>query len=256
MKDRRHRNRTVSSDDLTGFTQSLHDLLLRDTSVNVHDDDETSPKTVLLVCRDSVAKKWGPRWLNEAGLRATFAPDTVDALSTARSIHPHVIVLDAGLRDRDGFLLFDQLNDAADIEAPIIALCSGNKEVTDAMDAGVYEIARKPFDWRLIANRARIAAGAQDNAHKLAVARDSLQQALAIADSARERLRSRESFEPVTGLPNKAKFIELVGRGMIAADRDNTALAVIAISFNRFRLVAEALGQENVDKVLSNIGGC
>ena len=41
---------------------------------------------------------------------------------------------------------------------------------------------------------------------------------------------------------------------MSAADRDGTALAVFVIGFNRFRLVIEALGQENADLVLAEIG--
>ena len=120
-----------------------------------------------------------------------------------------MIIVDAGLKDRDGQLLFDQLTAAADVEAPIIALCAGSREVTAAMDGGTYEIVRKPYDWRLIANRAKKSALARSGAQRLAEAQDSLGKALSVAESARERLRSRESIEPVTGLPNRSKFLDL-----------------------------------------------
>ncbi|MBT8080682.1 MAG: EAL domain-containing protein [Gammaproteobacteria bacterium] len=256
MKDRRHRSRLPGgSDETANFTQTLRSLSETGTSADAHGEFGEPPQTALIVCRDSAARKWGPRWLRDEGLHAAFAPDVADALSTARSICPSVIIVDAGLKARSGELLFDQLTAAADVEAPIIALCAGSRDVTAAMDGGAYEIVRKPYDWRLIANRAKKTAQARASAQRLGEAHDSLNKALSVAESARERLRSRESFEPVTGLPNRSKFLELLGRGMAAADRDNNALAVVVIGFNRFRLVIEALGQDNANLVLAEVGG-
>ena len=83
---------------------------------------------------------------------------------------------------------------------------------------------------------------------------DDQSEALNVAEGARQSLRSHQSFEPVTGLPNKKKFIDLLKRGMHAVDRDSSVMAVFAIGFTRFRLVVEAMGQENADAVLTEIG--
>lgn len=88
----------------------------------------------------------------------------------------------------------------------------------------------------------------------LAESTEALSKALEIANNARETLRSQQSFEPVTGLPNKSKFIDLLRRGMRAMDKESGKLAVVVVGFTRFRLVIEAMGQEQADQILTQIG--
>ncbi|MDH3434838.1 MAG: bifunctional diguanylate cyclase/phosphodiesterase, partial [Gammaproteobacteria bacterium] len=150
--------------------------------------------------------------------------------------------------------VFSALADAADLAAPIIVMCASSRETAAALEAEVFDVVRKPYEWELISRRARHASRQIAMEKQLADSRDSLTKALTLADAARQQLRSRESFEPVTGLPNKTKFIGLLKRGMHAVDRDGTKLAVFVIGFTRFRLVIEAMGQEKADNVLTQIG--
>ena len=110
--------------------------------------------SALLICRDSAARKWGPRWLKDCGFEAIFPVKLTHALETAKTLTPTIIIVDAGLRDQNKAPLFETLLYAADIDASLIVLCSNAREVDAAMDAGVTDIVRKPFDWRLIARRA------------------------------------------------------------------------------------------------------
>jgi GGDEF domain-containing protein len=48
--------------------------------------------------------------------------------------------------------------------------------------------------------------------------------------------------------------MDLLRRGMAAVDRDGSALAVFVVGITRFRLVIEAMGQEQADKALSRFG--
>ena len=89
---------------------------------------------------------------------------------------------------------------------------------------------------------------------RLARRETTLHKAIEFAENAREQLRSRDSYEPVTGLPNKAKFKEILSRGMRAVDRDGNALTVFIVGFTRFRLVVEAMGQQTADMLLAQIG--
>ena len=254
MSDQLRTSRVLQPVDESDLTQSLRRLTVADAVVNELEDQAEQKRSALLICRDSASKKWGPRWLKDCGFEALFPTKLTEALETARTASPTIIIVDAGLRDQKKTPLFEVLLDAPDIDAPLVVLCANAREADAAMDAGVTEIVRKPFDWRLIARRVRQSSNTNSTAKELAIARDSLSEALAVADTARVRLRSRESFEPITGLPNKTKFVDLLKRGMSAADRDGTALAVFVIGFNRFRLVIEALGQENADLVLAEIG--
>ncbi|MDX1516576.1 MAG: EAL domain-containing protein [Woeseiaceae bacterium] len=234
------------------FTQTLRKLTLPSDTVNDELDEQGG--TALLLCRDSASRKWGPRWLSQAGLEPSVPTDPSNALALARSDRPDVILVEAALVGGDGGALYQALLDAADLDALIIVLCTNSREVSAALDAGAFDVARKPFEWRAIASRASYALKLRNRQSMLDASIEALAEALELANVARERLRSRETFEPVTGLPNKAKFMDLLKRGMRASERDATTLAVFVIGFTRFRLVIEAMGQEQADLILTEIG--
>lgn len=210
--------------------------------------------TALLLCRDNDSRKWGPRWLSQSNLQPTVPSDLENALQIARNAVPDVILVEAALLGHDNVPIYQTLLDAADVSSAIFVLCTNAREVSAALDAGAFDIARKPFDWRAISIRASHALQLKNRQASLVASNEVLQKALAIANTARERLRSQESFEPVTGLPNKSKFVDLLRRGMRAIDRDSNTLAVFVIGFTRFRLVIEAMGQEQADLILTEIG--
>ena len=239
-------------DERLNLTQSIRKLSLPEAvNEEIFDDDDG---TALLLTRDSASRKWGPRWLRQAGLRAEIPTDLTGVLVLARRLRPDVILVEAGLLDESQHPLYQALLDAADLEAPVIVLCSSSKELAAVVDTDAFDVARKPFDWQILSRRAAHAWQLNSMQNKLDKSKQALDEALVLADAARQRLRSRESFEPVTGLPNKAKFVDLLKRGMKAVDRDDNRLAVFVVGFTRFRLVVEAMGQDQADLVLAEIG--
>ena len=240
------------SDDKLNLTQTIRKLSIPVSSTDDSHDDEEG--TALLLCRDNASRKWGPRWLRQAGLVANVPADLSDSLQLARELQPDVIVVEAQLQTAQGALLYRDLLDAADLQIPVIVLCASSKEVAAVADTEAFDIARKPFDWQLVSRRAGYAWRLNAMQSKLDARNQALEKALTVANAARERLRSRETFEPVTGLPNKSKFMDLLKRGMRAIDRDKNQLAVFVVGFTRFRLVIEAMGQDQADLVLSEIG--
>ena len=253
MTDKARKPDEVQPESDIDLTQSIRMLSTPAAPADPRGDHDAGPRSVLLACRDSASRKWGPKWLSQEGFDATIVSETDEALRTARSISPCLIIVEAGLRDERGARLFEIFQDAADLAVPVIALCSNAKDVKAALDAGVFDVVRKPIEWHLVGRRARIAAKIHAAQAQLLQAQGIASKALKLADRAREHLRNRESFEPVTGLPNKSKFIDLLGRGMHAAERDNNYLAVFVIGFSRFRLVIEAMGQESADLVLAEV---
>ena len=234
------------------LTQTIKKLSMTvDTAKDALDE---SAGTALLLCRDKDSRKWGPRWVSQSGLQATVASDPANALQLARSMRPDVIFVDAALSGPDGDAAYKTLLDAADLGAAVIVLCSNAREIGSALDAGAFDIARKPFDWRTIAHRAARALALRNRDATINATNHALTEALEVANTARKRLRSQESFEPVTGLPNKTKFTDLLRRGMHAVDRDRNTLAVFVIGFTRFRLVIEAMGQDQADRIQTEIG--
>lgn len=223
--------------------------------VGTRDDGlDVESGTALLLVRDSASRKWGPRWLGQSGLQTTIPSDFSNALEIAANIEPDVVVIEAAIVSPSGKPMYEEMQNQAGFDAPIIVLCSSTRELTDALNAGVIDVARKPFEWQMIANRAKTAWRLKRQQRLLDVNNSSLQKALDLAEATRRTLRSQQTFEPVTGLPNKNKFMDLLRRGMRAIDRDKNALAVFVIGFTRFRLVIEAMGQEQADSILTEIG--
>ena len=252
MTDPTHKSGLSASNKNTDLTQTIRRLSIPAKPAN--DDFEYGCGTALLLCRDDNEKKWGQRWLTQAGLQTSTPSDPVQGLEIARSEIPDVIIVEAGLHDAAGNPLYIALIAAADLTLPIIVMCSNNKETAAALEANVFDIVRKPYEWQLIGRRVRHAVRTSALEMQLRESRESLTKALSVAEEARQQLRSRESFEPVTGLPNKSKFMDLLKRGMNAVSGDQTELAVFVIGFTRFRLVIEVMGQEEADQVLTEIG--
>ncbi|MDJ0748156.1 MAG: EAL domain-containing protein [Woeseiaceae bacterium] len=234
------------------LTVALRQLSIQE--VTVTDAFEEPGGTALLISSDNDAKKWCARWLGRSELQVTVASDPANGLAVARSVRPDIIVVDASINDGANRPVHEALQEAADVDADVIVLCSSNSHVKAALEAGVFDLVRKPFNWQSVAARAFHALQIRNRNAALTEANDALKEALELANVARRQLRSHERFEPVTGLPNRTKFVDLVGRAMRATERDGCNLAVFVIGFTRFRLVIEAMGQEQADKVLSEIG--
>ena len=236
----------------TDITQTIRKLSLPiDTVDNAF---EEPGGTALLLSKDKDSRKWGPRWLKQIGVQTTVASDPANALQIVSETAPDVILVDAGLTGRDGRPLYASLVKDDSVTSLVVILCANGREAAGALDAGAFDVARKPFDWRVISHRARHALSALNKQSTLDATNEALQEALAVANTARKRLRSHESFEPVTGLPNRSKFVDLLRRAMHAVDRDKATLAVLVIGFTRFRLVIEAMGQEQADRILGEVG--
>lgn len=254
MSDSSQPKRTPRAPDSLDLTRSIKRLSIPVDSGKFAISQNNHERSALLVCRDGDSKKWGPRWLKQAGLKTTTISTAGKAHEEVVAADPDVVIVEAGMTDHNGDPLFSVFSQSPVVTAPIIVLCSGSKEMTAALGADVYDIVRKPLEWPLVSLRARHAANFNASAKNLENAQSSLAEAVQIADQARQQLRSRESFEPVTGLPNKTKFIDLLKRGMTAVDRDKNILAVLVVGFNRFRLVIEAMGQDSANLVMTEIG--
>lgn len=68
------------------------------------------------------------------------------------------------------------------------------------------------------------------------------------------RLREYERpIDQLTGMPNRAMFEELLGMSLELAERDGSAVAVVSLGLDGFRLVNEALGSVGGDRVLQMV---
>ncbi|MEL6447343.1 MAG: EAL domain-containing protein [Pseudomonadota bacterium] len=235
---------TMTSIEFTGDSAEEREAMLQ----------AAAPARVMLIVRDREAGHWAPRWLRNAGLEVVLPDDPRHAIADVTSEQPDIVVIDAGLKNAEGQPVYASL--AAD-NAPrpiVFALCKTRRETHAALKARNVDVLRKPHDWEMIARRVAHTGDKIVLERRLAFAEKSLRDAQKFADDARMQLKSRDSFEPVTGLPNRARFKDIVKRSMAAVERDDNKLAVVVAGFSRFRLVVEAMGQQAADQVLLEIG--
>jgi DNA-binding response OmpR family regulator len=158
MTDKAPKSSAVRPEDDLDLTRSIRMLAMPTKPADADEDRNAESRTVLIACRDSASRKWGPKWLRQAGLEATLVSEPDEALSVARSTSPGVIIVEAGLRDQSGARLFEIFQNAADLTVPVIVLCANTKDVKAALDAGVFDVVRKPIEWHLVSRRAKSAS--------------------------------------------------------------------------------------------------
>lgn len=205
----------------------------------------------LLVTRDKLSLQWAPRWLQHVGLDVKSAETTDEALGMASTMRPNVLIVDAALVIDDRESLLGKLRAAHGNDIPLIALCGSNADVDIAAEAEVTDIVRRPYDWSLIARRVVRAVKAHQTLGQLRHAHAQLDE-LNSSTTAAERERAKTAgIDRLTGLPNGEKFRSLLHKATAGRKRSGKDLCLLAIGLDRFRLVNDAVGYENANRLLS-----
>jgi len=105
-------------------------------------------------------------------------------------------------------------------------------------------------------------AGAHDYLMKGNTARllPAIARELREAHMRQERRQADETIQrlaytdPVTGLPNRIRFLELIQTAVAAAQRERRPMAVLLINLDRFREINETLGHNHGDSLLQKVG--
>lgn len=217
---------------------------------------ETYTKTAVLICRDPTSLKWGPRWLEQAGFLTTTVPEPATAAEIVRSLQPSIVIVDAALRDSDGRNLYETLRLCGSSEPiPTIVLCADSREMQSALSFGhISEVVRKPFDWNLVSRRALFATNLSSHIAELIRMRKVLTITQDDAALARRDLERSLERDELTGLDSRPRFRRLLEQSLACNGADTSAQSLLVVRLNRFRLVNEALGHANGNKVLIEIG--
>ncbi|MDH3645658.1 MAG: EAL domain-containing protein [Gammaproteobacteria bacterium] len=208
----------------------------------------------LIATADPVSRVWGPRWLGHTGLEVRLAGSASELESLLDSEQPSLVMIDAALRSDSGERLYARVKDMLCDAVPVIALCSNNKEVRAATNAGVTDIARRPFDWQLIAQRVVHTVRACQERTQLARVRDELESAVRDAHNAHDLFTKTRGLDKLTRLPNRERFRRLLHTAIGVPPSMTHELGVLVLGIERFGTINDAVGQGFGDELLVQFG--
>ncbi len=129
--------------------------LLRTAGAAPADTIPTPRRQALLALPDAGRRKEASAWLAASGFEVTAVEDVGQALDQIGRLHPAVVLADTALRDERGRGLCQAVRQLREGSAvPVLAFCSGSREVAAALEAGASDVLDGPFDGRVAARRA------------------------------------------------------------------------------------------------------
>jgi diguanylate cyclase (GGDEF)-like protein/PAS domain S-box-containing protein len=114
-----------------------------------------------------------------------------------------------------------------------------------------FRMAHRDGNWRWISARGVASRRVGELPHRMAGSLTDVTQ----RKLAETRLLYDANHDPLTNLPNRALFMERLGRALLRNERlQGTRFAVLVIDLDRFKIINDSLGHQSGDALLMEIG--
>jgi diguanylate cyclase (GGDEF)-like protein len=187
---------------------------------------------VLVVDDDRSTRNSLRNTLRRDGFRVEEAADGAQALQMLKRMQPDIILMDAVMPVMDGFTAcarVQELPNGRAIPVLMITALEDNTSVERAFAAGASDYIPKPIHFAVLSQRVR---------------------RIIEANQAEKRIRHLAYNDLLTGLPNRALFMDQLGRRIEQARLAGEAVAVLFLDLDRFKNVNDTLGHDVGDRLL------
>jgi diguanylate cyclase (GGDEF)-like protein len=205
----------------------------------------------LLACVDEIALGKCRASLEGEGFEVVRAPGWGEALGLFETLHPEFVLVDGSFLDGSGPQLCAALRRLSGrSEVPVLAMCAGKHEFRRALDAGASDVIEKPVDADVLVRRLAALHGGFRASVELERHRVLLPEARKRAAEIQEHFERKSLIDPLTGLPNRLRVNQLLGRALARREGSRRRLALFVLDLDRFTEINETLGRRQGDAVL------
>jgi diguanylate cyclase (GGDEF)-like protein len=200
---------------------------------SINEKEQTAK--VLVVDDDRSTRNALRHTLQRDGFQVEEACDGAQALLLLKRMQPDVILMDAMMPVMDGFTACARLQELPHgraIPVLMITALEDNLSVERAFAAGASDYITKPIHFTVLSQRVR---------------------RIIEANRAEKRIRHLAYNDPLTGLPNRALFVDQLGLRIEQARQSEANLAVLFLDLDRFKYVNDTLGHEVGDRLLTAV---
>ena len=173
----------------------------------------------------------------EVGLDGLAFADGTDALAAAKENDVAIVLLDVDMPGMDGNEVCRRLRAEPRFSSVPIVMVTGHQDsaaIRSAFEAGATDFVSKPVNWALLPRR--------------------LEYILRNAAAA-EHIERLAYYDTLTGLPNRQRCIDLMGKLFETAAHANESVAVVYLDLNSFKRVNDTFGHAVGDEVLRTVAG-
>ena len=198
---------------------------------------------ILVADDDPISRRLIQDCLTTAGYDVSVAVDGAAALDMiGREDSPRLLVLDRTMPHVDGVDVCRAIRTRAlepDVYVILLTGKSEQEDIVQGFEAGADDYMTKPFDVQELLARVRTGARIVER------------QAELIAS--REQLRAEAMYDSLTGLLNRAAFLDLFHKEVARAKRYDTPLALIMADLDDFKATNDRYGHPAGDAVLVEV---
>jgi diguanylate cyclase len=209
-------------------------------------------RRVLLVGLDAWSVREAVRWLASAGLEVAAVADATCAVASLEERPSDVVVADISV----GLDAVRRVSDSVRREdrraVPVVAVCSGRREVGAALLAGVGDVVERPCDWRIASLRIRgllRLAEAEWEVEQRKAEAEVLRRAL---DEERREKAWRGTRDALTGLPNGEHLERALEKALVGAT-EGSQVALALFDVENLVLINNRLGRARANSVLQQV---
>jgi diguanylate cyclase (GGDEF)-like protein len=166
---------------------------------------------------------------------------------------PDLVLLDVMMPGMDGFEVCRRIKAMpAGNRIPVIfvTVIDAVRQIVKGFELGASDYITKPFEIDEVHARIRTHL---ELARLRRFLEDMVAQRTAMLQVSEEKYRILAQRDPLTGLPNRALFVELLTHAVQHAQRSHTPFALLSLDLDNFKTINDSLGHRRGDQLLVEV---